>query len=54
MRSASRLLLPGPAGVDEEGLSGGSDEKSGLAAFDVNEINLQGFCGGRGRKCERG
>ena len=52
--SSVAIVVVGPAGVDEQGLSGGHDEESGLAAFDVDEIDLQGFCGRRRRKRERG
>jgi hypothetical protein len=31
----------GPAGVNEKGLSGGSNKKCGLTALDVDEIDLQ-------------
>ena len=47
------IVVAGPAGVDEEGLSEGRDEQGGLAAFDVDEINLQGICGRCGWKRER-
>ena len=52
--SSVAIVVVGPAGVDEKGLSVGRDEESGLAAFDVDEINLQGFCGRSGWKRERG
>ena len=35
----------GVTGVDQQGLAGGRDDESGLASFDIDEINVQGFGG---------
>jgi hypothetical protein len=34
-------FIAGPTGIDEERVSGGRDEESGLAAFYVDEVDLQ-------------
>ena len=36
-------VIAGPPGVDEEGFAGGSDEASGLAAFDVDKKDAERF-----------
>src|SRR4029077_9530967 len=36
-------FVPRPAGVDQQRLPGRSDEQSSLAAFDIDEVYVQGF-----------
>ena len=44
--------VAGIASVDQQGLAGGRDDESGLAPFDIDEINVEGFGGlGGGGEC---
>ncbi len=49
-------VVAGPAGIDEQRSAGGRDKQCGLAAFDVDGVNLQVFACGlrlRGREGPR-
>ena len=39
-------VIAGPAGIDQHGLAGGRDEQRGLAALDIDEVDLQILGGG--------
>jgi len=45
------IVITGPSGVDEQRMFVGSDKEGGLAAFDVDEINLQRIFRACGCRC---